>query len=82
MAHDVGPMSYGLVLCPMALSYVLRPCPMSYGSVQVAGSLAVVQNWGPYVLWPWTRFLFLATLGRVPREVAIAHTWDSLAWKG
>ena len=29
MAHDVGPMSYGLVLCPMALSYVLWPCPMA-----------------------------------------------------
>ena len=43
MAHDVGPMSYGLVPCPLALSYVLRPCPMSYGPVQVAWSLDVVQ---------------------------------------
>ena len=44
MAHDVGPMSYGLVLCPMALAYVLRPCPMSYGPVQVAG------------VWMWFKF--------------------------
>ena len=28
MAHDMGPMSDGLVLCPTALSFVLRPCPM------------------------------------------------------
>ena len=33
MAHDVGPMFYGLVLCPVALSHVLWPCPMSYGPV-------------------------------------------------
>ena len=47
MAQAVGPMSYGLVQCPMALSYVLQPCPMSYGPVQVARSLDVVQIWGP-----------------------------------
>ena len=33
MAQAFGPMSYGLVLCPMALFYVLWPCPMSYGRV-------------------------------------------------
>ena len=31
MPHDVGPMSYGLVLCPVALSYVQWPRPMSHG---------------------------------------------------
>ena len=30
---DKGSMSYGCVLCPMALSYVLRPYPMSPGHV-------------------------------------------------
>jgi len=28
MPHDAGPMSYGPVLCPMALSYLLWPCPI------------------------------------------------------
>ena len=41
MAHDVGPVSYGLVLCPMALSYVLWPCPMSYGPVLCPIALAI-----------------------------------------
>ena len=31
----------------MALSYVLRPCPMSYDPVQVARSLDKVKFWGP-----------------------------------
>ena len=42
MAHDVGPMSYGHVLCPMALSYVLWPCPMSYGPVLCPMALAIL----------------------------------------
>ena len=33
MAHEVGPMSYDLVLCPLALSNVLWPCPTSYAPV-------------------------------------------------
>ena len=40
---DVGPVSY----VPMALSYVLRPCPMSYGPVLYPIALAL-----SYVLWP------------------------------
>ena len=42
MAHDVGPLSYGLVLCPMALSYVLWPCPMSCGPVLCHMALAIL----------------------------------------
>ena len=46
MARDEGPMSCGLVLCAMALPHVIQPCPLSYGPVQVARSLDVVQIWG------------------------------------
>ena len=42
MAHDAGPMSYGLVLCPVALSNVLWPCPMSYGPVLCPMALAIL----------------------------------------
>ena len=68
------PMSYGLVLCPMAVSCVLWPCPVSCGPVLCPMVLSCVlwpcpMSNGPvlcpmalsYVLWPCP--MALAILG-------------------
>ena len=60
----------GLVLCPMALSYILWPCPMSHCPVPCLMVLSCV-------LWPCPMFydpvLFPMTLSDVPCPVPQIH---------
>ena len=81
-------MSYGPVLCPMALSYVLWPCPMSYGPV-----LCPMAQWaihvafhGPMSYLPWPNGQFMShvlwpcpmALSYVlwPCPMPYGHSWD------
>ena len=68
--HDVGPMSYGLVLCPMPLSYVLWLCPMSYGPVLCLVALSHLMALS-YVLYPvaHVQYCAIARGGRFPLHV-------------
>ena len=59
-------MSYDLVLCPMALSYVLWPCPMSYGPVLCPMALSYV---------PWVILMAVP-----PAEPLHEKKNDSLSW--
>ena len=66
MAHNVGPMSDGLVLCPKALSYVHGPvlCPMAY--VPWPCPMSHVMVYGP---WPCCEKSPLKSLNQIEKAL-------------